>query len=480
MCDYNCLWDMIEKVCEKYADKTAVIYYKKSLTYNELYYSAQCIKMALERIGICTGMRVLVMHKNPQVFLLLLLGLWSLHCNVIPLDEDMPENELRDIYDSCDCHYAISGIPHENFTEYIVENDKLYIRSFKRPLPQECTSFAVMFYTSGTTGVSKCVVFSEQAMVSNIQGLSSNVGINSNDVVYTPLKISLTAAITTAVLPAIAAGAILVLTPSKMPASIWKIIRDYQITIFFSVPYVYDMLTQTESCSKEHTLRICLTCSAYMDPQIYNEFFYKTNCDIYSIYCSSETGVISYVSSNEKAKLVHTVGKAVQGVAVRIVDENGNQLQADEIGQIEVSGSNLAEGYYKCENLTNEIFVCGWVKTGDLGYIDQDGYICLVGRANDVLNISGHLVGVQEVEKIINQFSQIKDSLVYGLTDDHSHQSLACYIVLNTSNELFDENAFLQFCCSNMSSYKIPKKIQVVSELPQSRYGKKKRFFSDR
>ena len=285
---------------------------------------------------------------------------------------------------------------------------------------------------------------------------------------------------TTAVLPALAAGATLVLTPSKMPASIWRVLRECHITIFFSVPYVYDMLTQTDACSVEHDLRICLTCSAFMDPKIYNEFFRKTNCDIHSIYCSSEAGVISYVSSNEKEKLVYTVGRAVQGVSIRVVDENGNQLQVGEIGQIEVSGCNLAEGYYNHEDLTNKIFACGWVKTGDLGYIDQGDYIYLVGRVNDVLNISGHLVGVQEIEQVINQFVQVKDSLVYGLTDDHSHQSIGCYIVLKDNDEPFNENAFLQFCHLRMSAYKVPLKIQVVSELPQSRYGKKRRDFLDR
>lgn len=467
------IWDTIKKACETYADKTAIAYEEKCMTYGELFQSVQYFKKTLEHIGICSGMRVSIMHNNPQIFLFLLLGLWSLHCTVIPLDEETPDDELKHAFDSCDCHYALSGIFRESF----VESDNLYIRCFKKTVLIKFDNPAVMFYTSGTTGESKCVVFDDEAMVSNILGLCSFVGINKDDIIYTPLKISLTAAMTTAVLPALAAGAALVLTPSKMPGSIWKVLRTYQVTVFFSVPYIYDMLTQTEVCSTEHTLRICLTCSAYMDPKIYSQFYKKTKCDIHSIYCSSEAGVISYVASNEMDKLMYTVGKPVKGVYIRVVDDNGEQLQVGKTGQIEVSGSNLAKGYYNRNDLTRMVFIRGWVKTGDLGYIDETGYIYLVGRTNEVLNISGHLVGIQEIEKVINQFVQVKDSLVYGLTDDHSHQRLACYIVLNNDENAFDENSFLRFCRLKMPAYKVPIKIQIVKELPQSRYGKKKRVF---
>lgn len=467
------IWDTMKKACELYADKVAIVSEDEYMTYGELFQSIQYFKKILEHMGICSGMRVLIMHNNSRTFLFLLLSLWSLRCTVIPLDEETPDDELKHVFDSCDCHYALSGISRKSF----VKSDNLYIRCFKKTALNELNIPVVMFYTSGTTGESKCVVFDDEAMVSNILGLCSFVGINKNDIIYTPLKVSLTAAMTTAVLPALVAGAALVLTTSKMPASIWKVLRAYQVTVFFSVPYIYDMLTQTEACSTEHSLRICLTCSAYMDPKIYNQFYEKTKCDIHSIYCSSEAGVISYVGSNDKEKLRHTVGKPVKGVYIRVVDDNGEQLQVGKTGQIEVSGSNLAKGYYNRNDLTSRVFIRGWVKTGDLGYTDETGYIYLVGRTNDVLNISGHLVGAQEIEKIINQFVQIKDSLVYGITDDHSHQRLACYIVLNNDEDAFDENSFLHFCRLKMPSYKIPMKIQVVKELPQSRYGKKKRVF---
>ena len=151
----------------------------RSINYKDFFWSVQYYKQELERMGVRSGMRVLMMHNNPKTFLLLFLGLWSLRCTIIPLDEDTPENELNRVFDSCDCHYAISGAPHEDFVENIVENDKLYIHRFKKSEPQEYTDSAVMFYTSGTTGASKCVVFSDQAMVSNIQGHWSCVGINS-------------------------------------------------------------------------------------------------------------------------------------------------------------------------------------------------------------------------------------------------------------------------------------------------------------
>lgn len=224
-------------------------------------------------------------------------------------------------------------------------------------------------------------------------------------------------------------------------------------------------------------VRICLTSSSFITLHQLQTFKQTTGRCIQSIYCSSEAGAISFNGCDKDEIINSTVGRSFQETTITILNGDDKEAKVDEVGEICVQGNHLSCGYYRKEELWNTILTQYGVRTGDLGSVDENGFIKILGRVQDTINVGGYLVVPTEVEAVIMELDYVKDVVVYGSTDQFSGQSVSVKIVVDRDD--VTSNQILEYCSDKLSNYKLPRKIEFVKELETSRYGKKIRNFHE-
>ncbi len=483
----NCLPKIIKKTFQQFTDRVAIDYDNDLVTYGELERKVENWSDEMKSQGVKGNDRVLVLVNEPVEFIAIWIALWNLKCVPIPLEIKATHNELQEAVKESQCRFIITSLEVDfsqvkilGNKEAIIQKDWYFIEIDNEDSNDSLIDPALFFYTSGTTGLPKCVVFNHYSMMENIISLVEEIKLSEEDVLMTPLSPMLPATITTALLPVFSVGAKLVIVKSLLPSKLLKKLDSKNVTVFFAVPYMYDLLLSSMNNKTKGIwggVRLCLTSSAFMQPGLFDKFYEVTHKPIRSIYCSSEGGAITYNDSEELEKIRNSVGRPLRGVKIKIVDSQGKMKKNNEAGEIYVGGTHLATGYFNKPSLGEEVFKNGWAKTGDLGYIDQDGYLTLCGRTSETINVSGHLVNPREIEKVILEIDNVEDVVVFSKKDEQMGEYVAAKVVLGSGRNL-DSDKIMDYCSVKLKKYKIPRYIEFVQEISTSRYGKKIRSFS--
>ncbi len=172
-----------------------------------------------------------------------------------------------------------------------------------------------------------------------------------------------------------------------------------------------------------------------------------------------------------KMRRLSSIGKPLEDVEVRIVDEDGNGVKQGEVGEIVASGARLMKGYWRQESATAETIRNGWLYTGDLGYQDEDGYIFLAGRAKDFIKPGGELISPAEVEQVLHSHPATDEAAIIGVEDLDWGERVRAIVVLKNGHAA-DENEIIEFCRQRLSSYKKPESVVFCDELPRNPLGK--------
>lgn len=450
----NNLAKCIFKNFELYADQTAIIYDgKKKYTYSQLKDITLIKAKKMIDIGINNGHRVLINTNNSVQFIAIFLALWHIGAVPIPLIGSLGEVELNDAMNESKAEWVISEENNISLEKQFISLDT-------------DTEASVFFYTTGTTGKPKCVKFDFESIFYNIKDLSDALNLKCNDVLYAPMNCALTAVLTTVVLPALYTGAQLILSEKMLPRTIINTIVEQGVTIFFAVPYIYKLLLSVdlEKHLKKNKIRFCLSSSAVLEQNTIYYFYEKTGIVINSIYCSSEAGVIAFNDSKSIEIAMKYVGKPIGNTKVMVKSD------ATGIGEIIVKGSHVAAGYFNNRNIEKKVFIKEGIKTGDIGKIDSNGFISLVGRLSNTINIAGSLAYPEEIEKTILEIPEVEDVVVYGVKDELLGEIIAADIVVTTIE--FDSNVIAQYCRKKLNNYKIPRQINFVDKILRGHSGK--------
>lgn len=177
---------------------------------------------------------------------------------------------------------------------------------------------------------------------------------------------------------------------------------------------------------------------------------------------------------SDALKKIGSVGKPIPNVQIKICDENGKAADFYEKGEILVNGDNVMKGYYKRDEITCSVKIDSWLHTGDIGYLDEEGYLYLVGRKKNIIISGGINIYPEEIEQMLMNYGGVKESYVYGIEHDILGEVPVAEIVLK-DDEFLNVNEILNFCKERLAPYKVPKKIKVVKSLEKTYNGKIKR-----
>jgi malonyl-CoA/methylmalonyl-CoA synthetase len=380
--------------------------------------------------------------------------------------DDKIQNEVKNLVS-----YSSVSILSLNLDETgsLIEQIKKYPKKFQS-IKRNKNDLAAILYTSGTTGKSKGAMLSHRNLVSNSEVLRNFWKFTENDVLLHMLPIYHTHGLFVACnLLAIVGGSMIFLEKfDAEKALLWM----KRATSMMGVPTFYTRLLANEKLNNESAkhMRLFISGSAPLLSETHIEFEKRTGKKILERYGMTETNM-NISNPYDGLRKAGTVGIPLPGIEIRIVNEEGKEVEEDQIGTIELKGENIFKGYWGMEEKSKESFKDdGFFITGDLAKKDENGYFTIVGRDKDMIISGGLNVYPKEIEDVINELPNITESAVFGVQHDDFGEAVVAAVV--TTDDKNDGSQILDYTKDKIAKYKQPKKIIFMSNLPRNSMGK--------
>jgi long-chain acyl-CoA synthetase len=473
------IYDIIKHEAEPVIGKTAVIEEDRSITYGELFSSAEIFAEALRKKGVARLHRVGLLCDDSIEYLIASLAILSLSAAVVPVPPEQTADEIETVIDMIDVDFIIAeprlrpggyGEPLESREP--VKKDFLIVKRSVRERPKSeyfRINPAFIRFSSGTTGASKGVVLSHEAIVERTDAADKGLRMTSNDTVLWVLSMSFHFVVT--ILLFLRRGATIVLCGRRFPESLIEGITNHKGTFIYASPFHYSLLSRAEElpAGAMQQVRLAVSTAMKLPESVAEEFYSKFGLELTEAYGIIEVGLPFVRLSGGRDKR-GSVGKPLPDFEIRL-----DNRDVEGVGEIRIKGKGMLDAYYSPWQGREDILVDGWFKTGDLGKIDKDGFLFIVGRGREVINFVGMKVFAQEVEATLNRHPLVQESLVYGAPHAVYGQLPMAKIVLREGAGAPDVNELRRFCYQRLAQYKVPKDFEFVETLPKTASGKIKR-----
>jgi long-chain acyl-CoA synthetase len=334
---------------------------------------------------------------------------------------------------------------------------------------------AVILYTSGTTGKPKGAELTHSNLYKNSKGVSEKLSdMTADDVILGALPLFHSFGQTCCMNSGVSAGATVTLLPRFDPDKALSIIDRDKVTIFQGVPTMYNAMLHSESCDSADcsSLRICISGGAAIPAELMRAFEEKFGCIILEGYGLSETSPVASFNHPDRERKPGSIGQPIEGVEMQVWDDDGNELPQGEVGEIVIRGHNIMKGYWNRPDANKEaINEDGWLRTGDMAKVDEDGYFFIVDRKKDLIIRGGYNVYPREIEEVLYEHPAIQEAAVVGVPHDELGEEVGAAVVLK-EGESVDAHELKNYVKDQVASYKYPRKIWFVDELPKGPTGK--------
>ena len=463
----------------------------KPLTYDKFLNELKCTASLLKKLGLEKGDRlVLQIEKSHHVFTIYGACV-QLGVIFIPLNTSYTAIEVEYFLKDSECKIFIATTKMMKDLESQVKKvsckietiDTDYSGSFfynfdeNEPLEitenQDEDDIAAILYTSGTTGRSKGAMLSQKNLLSNALTLSKSWGFTASDVLLHALPIYHTHGLFVATNIVLVSGSKIRFLKKFNEDDI--IVNLPSTTVMMGVPTFYTRLLANRKFNKEITknMRLFISGSAPLLKETHEKFQYLTGHKILERYGMTETNMITSNPYNGERK-AGTVGLALEDVKVRVaaLENKREVLKNGEIGVVEVMGPNVFKGYWKQpEKTKSEFRDDGFFITGDMGYLDQNNYLTIVGRNKDLIITGGLNVYPKEIETVIDTDSNVEESAVIGVAHSDFGEGIIAIIVEKKGHKI-DPQILHETLQKNLAAFKLPKKLHIIKELPRNTMGK--------
>ncbi len=336
----------------------------------------------------------------------------------------------------------------------------------------EPDDIAAILYTSGTTGQPKGAMLSHRNLSSNADVLHRTWGFGAGDVLLHALPLFHTHGLFVACNTTLLNGTGMLFCPRFDVETVKRLLP--RATVFMGVPTFYVRLLADPEFGPNHcsSVRLFVSGSAPLQEKTWREFKSRTGHEIVERYGMTECGM-STSNPLKGTRKPGTVGLPLEGVSLRVVDDGGNALSPGKVGQIEFIGPNVFRGYWQNPEKTKQEFTAdGYFKSGDLGYLDEDGYVCISGRDKDLIITGGYNVYPKEVELCIDEMPGVAESAVIGLPHEDFGEQVTAVIVTAGEATPPEESAVIEALKQRLAGYKVPKRVFYLDALPRNAMGK--------
>ncbi|HWD03754.1 MAG TPA: long-chain fatty acid--CoA ligase [Amycolatopsis sp.] len=453
------------------------------------------VAAALRRRGLAPGDKVAVQLANGPEFVCSYFGILKAGLVMVPLNPLLKAAEIAYHLEDSDARLLIGGAPGEAaealaevagvgavavgdldgwpaaavpFTELLEApaDDDLH--------PGAADDTAVLLYTSGTTGRPKGAELSHFSLYMTCTIGGQTFGAEPDDVVLAVLPFFHVYGLSSILNSAARHGRTISVVPRFEPQAVLAAIERDRVTIMAGVPTMYHALAVADSSAYDtSSLRIGSSGGAAIPEQVLRTFEEKYGIPVLEGYGLSESASTATVNPGAANRKVLSIGKPIWGVQLRIVDGADRPLPPgrDHVGEIVLRGHNITKGYYKRPAETAEAFRGGWFHTGDLGYVDEDGFVFVVDRKKDLVIRGGYNVYPREVEELLYRHPAIAEAAVIGEPDDRLGEEVVAVVSLKPGASA-EPAEIVAWAKERIAAYKYPRRVRIVAELPKGPTGK--------
>jgi acyl-CoA synthetase (AMP-forming)/AMP-acid ligase II len=469
----------------------------RSLRFGELAQSSRAIAAWLAARGLPPGAHLsLVLGNGIQTVRLLLGALYGGYC-VNPVNLVSQSEQMRYVLDHADARLVVASPEWMQQAREMTaglsrpvelvaldpDGDELPWTSEKAvPPPPAADALALLMYTSGTTGKPKGVMLTQANLTANAQAISREHQLGPGDRVTAVLPLYHINAFAVTMLSPLAHGGSLVMPPRFSARSFWDMVIEQHCTWLNVVPtmisYLLDAAQSGGSPPRERLrgVRFCRSASAALAPELHRQFEATFGIGIVETMGLTETVAPAFSNPIEQPhRKIGSVGRA-SGCEARVVDAQGQPVADGSIGEIAIRGPQVTAGYYKNpEASANAFFPGGWLRTGDLGYRDGDGFFFVTGRIKELIIKGGENIAPREIDEALLRHPAVLDAAAVGIPDRHYGQEIMACVILRDGQAL-SEDELRSFCDRELGRYKTPKVFRFVADLPRGPSGKVQRL----
>lgn len=490
------LYQVFEESGLQYSDHTALTFHQNHVSYSALMDAAGRLAAGLRRLGLKKGERIAVMLPNIPHYPMVFLACLKLGIVLVPVPAASMSPEIHVLLEDSE----VSGILFfEGFRDRVVEavrdleHCKHLLVLGERAGPNETrinylmeTSepsgetvevdddwTAVVMYTAGTTGTAKGAELSHGNIRSHVETLASYLKLGPDDSVPAILPFSQALGQTLVMGTFLKAGARLVLYPYSDAAGWMRILEQEQCTFFIGVPAMFQEILELsrEGSTVSQSIKLCLSSGDSLKQEVLDLFESRFKTTVLEGYGLTEASSLVSVNKPNRERKAGSIGLPLPGVDLKIVDESGEEVRAGQIGEILVRGPNVMKGYLNRPAATEKTLRDGWLHTGDLALLHEDGHAAVVVRKKAVIIKSGFSIYPREVEKFIAGHPGVSDVAVVGLPDKtYGEEIYACVIPRN--GEKITEKEIIEYARERIAAYKCPKKVHFCETLPRGPNGR--------
>ncbi len=502
MTDPKDLYSCLAKTAERNPEETAFVTGDKRMSWHEVLFSVDRAADMFWQLGLRKDDRAAIALRNSPEFVIAYFALVKIGAVAVPINFMVSKaEELSYILENSACKGVLTEKEFaKNYAavkkdlpglKFIISADFCgidgvtdfwhYLRhAHYHPQTQKSSAdehdVASILYTSGTTGHPKGVLLTHHNMIENAKASINTLEPTKKDVFMALLPMFHTFSWTGNVITPILLGCKTLIVKNITPPKPWlQAMGREGVTIMVAVPQIYGVLAKEARGLKKFFLkfwslrkvRLCMSGAAPLNHTIAQHFNKTFGLHILEGYGLTETSPVVTIVPPRSRK--HgSVGKAIPGVKIRIMDEQGNHLKHGEEGEICVMGPNITRGYHDNELATKELFTQdGWLKTGDIGVLDTDGFLFIRDRKKDMVIVKGLKVFPAQVEQVINAHPKVLENAVIGIPDGTGNETMKCFCVPKPDVQL-ERAEIMQYIKANFDAYKRPREVEVVASLPKN------------
>lgn len=450
---------------------------KRQWTYTELVQEASKWQQLFAQQGVQSGDRIALLAFNRIDYFSVLFACEASGIIFVPFNWRLSNDEWQQLIEDCTPTLLLYD---EAFAPYIDALHQVTCIPFvtpaiapKRLILQPAASCWQLIYTGGTTGKSKGVMLSYEAVNANAMNTVTSWGLHANDCTVNYMPLFHTGGLNALSLPVLLAGGTVVIGHKFQPEEASQALESYKATIALFVPTMYQAMFETFHFQHAtfSSMRVFLSGGAPCPKTVYDQFA-KKNLAFKEGYGLSEAGPNNFVISPEIARQKQgAVGQPMLLNECKIRRIDGAHCLPEEVGELYVKGPHVFSGYWQNEAATKEALQDGWLKTGDLARMDEDGDVFIVGRAKDMIICGGENIYPQEIEACIAALSFVQEVAVVGMPDAYWGEVVTAYVVTTYPSREVEKQIRLH-CEQMLSKYKVPKKIIFIDKLPTTAVGK--------
>ena len=485
---------LLEQAAAEHPEHTALRMDDLVLSYAQLREAAGRMSALLASLGVEPGDRVGLMLPNVPAFPIAFYGALAAGAIVVPMNPLLKSREVSYYLGDSGAKVVVAwhaaageaakGAADAGAQMIAAETPDLSglladIGAVLGPSDRGDLDDAVILYTSGTTGRPKGAELTHAGLVRNAEVSRNLFGVRPSDVIMGCLPLFHVFGLTCGLNVSVATAATLTLLPRFDPAKALDIMQRDQVTLFEGVPTMYAAMLHLPEAdpAQAATLRLCASGGAALPVEILRAFEEKFGCVILEGYGLSETSPVASFNHPDKVRKAGSIGTPIEGVQMRLIDDDWNTVPEGEIGEIAIRGHNVMKGYWNKPEATAEAMKGagevggGWFRTGDMARVDEDGYYFIVDRKKDLIIRGGYNVYPREIEEVLHEHPAVAEVAVIGIPHPDLGEEVGAAVALKPGASATPDE-LRAFARERVAAYKYPRQVWLVDALPKGPTGK--------